>query len=108
MPSKRGTGGRAKRPVHARRASIVREPGESTAASQLPSGSPATSAAPTRPQSPNVAPRPSMLAGVRRTTRASGPALVTDYNYVISDLKRIGILAGGAMVLLIGLTFVVR
>lgn len=52
--------------------------------------------------------RPSLLANVRRPARPTGPALVTDYAYVVSDLRRIGVLAGVAFALLIALTFVIR
>jgi hypothetical protein len=34
--------------------------------------------------------------------------LIVDYSYVVSDLKRIGLLAGVAFAVLIGLTFVVH
>lgn len=48
--------------------------------------------------------------------RASAPAVarrrfsdsVADYWYVAGDLRRIGILAGGLVVLLVGLSFIVR
>jgi hypothetical protein len=72
------------------------------------------------PQDARAAPRPasqpaagsgarqSILAGVRRTARAAGPTIITDYSYVTKDLRRIGVLAGAAFAILIGLSFVVR
>ncbi len=45
---------------------------------------------------------------VYRPARASALPLIVDYSYVVSDLKRIGLLAGVAFAVLIGLTFVVH
>ncbi len=68
----------------------------------------APSRAPVAPPSPPSVPRQSLLAGVRRPARPSAPTLVTDYAYVMADLRRIGILAARAFALLIALTFVIR
>jgi len=57
---------------------------------------------------PTPAGRPSILAGVKRPARPAGPTIITDYSYVKSDLRRIGILAGAAFAVLIGLSFVIR
>jgi hypothetical protein len=37
-----------------------------------------------------------------------GPTIITDYGYVAKDLRRIGILAGAAFAILIGLSFVIK
>lgn len=104
MP-KRMPGGRVKRTGNKdRRRGALPQPAEhatSPAASRpapLPTARPAATAAP----------RQSLLAGVRRPARSSAPPLTTDYSYVYSDLKRIGIVGGGAFALLVALTFVIR
>ena len=38
----------------------------------------------------------------------SGPTIITDYAYVMTDLRRIGILAAVAFVVLLALSFVIR
>jgi hypothetical protein len=45
---------------------------------------------------------------VARPARASSLPAITDYGYVFADLRRIGILAAVAFLVLIGLTFVVH
>ncbi len=69
---------------------------------------PTQAALPARAAPPAAPTRQSLLAGVRRPARAAGPTLITDYGYVLSDLRRIGIVAAGAFALLIVLTFVIR
>jgi hypothetical protein len=49
-----------------------------------------------------VSPRP------YRGPRSSNAPLITDYHYVLDDLRRIGLLAGVAFAALIGLTFVIH
>ncbi|MCL4541103.1 MAG: hypothetical protein M1396_01985 [Chloroflexi bacterium] len=43
-----------------------------------------------------------------RSSRSGATGLTTDYRYVISDLKRIAVLAGATLIVLFGLTFVIR
>jgi len=43
-----------------------------------------------------------------RTARSAATGLSTDYRYVISDLKRIAVLAGATFAVLIGLAFVIK
>lgn len=43
-----------------------------------------------------------------RAPRLGSLIPITDYNYVIADLRRIGVLAAAAFVILIGLTFVIH
>ena len=74
----------------------ARERAEATHPARAPA---ATSAAPARQ---------SLLASVRRPGRQTGPTLVTDYAYVMADLRRIGILAAAAFAILVVLTFVIR
>jgi hypothetical protein len=49
-----------------------------------------------------------VLAGVRRPARHPVATIITDYSYVRSDLRRIGILAASAFAILIALSFVVK
>jgi hypothetical protein len=58
-----------------------------------------TSTAPRTPYAVPRAPRPA---------RASSLTAITDYSYVFADLRRIGVLAAAAFLVLIGLTFVVH
>jgi hypothetical protein len=50
----------------------------------------------------------SPVARISRPARSSSLAAITDYSYVTSDLRRIGLLAGVAFAVLIGLTFVLH
>src|SRR5215469_8588210 len=43
-----------------------------------------------------------------RPSRANSLPMITDYRYVFADLRRIGILAAAAFLILIGLTFVIH
>ena|SRR5579884_2383425 len=43
-----------------------------------------------------------------RPPRSGSLIPITDYSYVMADLRRIGVLAGAAFLILIGLTFVVH
>ena len=43
-----------------------------------------------------------------RPSRASSLPMITDYHYVLDDLRRVGILAALAFLVLIGLTFVIH
>jgi len=86
--------------------------------SNVPAVTPAPSSTAPRPTAsaaPYTAPsRPS--AGSSRVTstvrsprpRSNGLTMINDYSYVGADLRRIAVLAGGAFVILIGLTFVVH
>lgn len=111
MP-KRTPSGRMKKSARDRRPS----PRPVEAAEATASAAPATTA-PTTPSrllgNPTRAAagqpsRQSVLSSVRRPARQSGPTLITDYAYVLSDLRRIGILAVVAVAILVGLTFVIR
>ncbi len=61
---------------------------------------------------PSFAPGPRSAArAAARTYRAPrmGSLIpITDYSYVMADLRRIGVLAGAAFIILIGLTFVIH
>ncbi len=56
--------------------------------------------------------RPTVASAVQAARRAQArpsratAALPTDYSYVITDLKRIGVLAGAAVIILTALSFV--
>ena len=53
--------------------------------------------------------RPTQRAGAPRFVRGTpAPEPQVDYRYVVKDLRQIGILATGAFVILIGLSFVIR
>jgi hypothetical protein len=67
--------------------------------SPRPVSSSATGATP-RPPTPG--------ARIVRPSRAGSLPSITDYGYVFADLRRIGLLAGAAFAVLIGLTFVVH
>jgi hypothetical protein len=43
-----------------------------------------------------------------RPARGSSLPMITDYRYVFADLRRIGLLAAGAFIILIILTFVIH
>jgi hypothetical protein len=60
------------------------------------------------PSAPSASVRTSMLANVRRPARRPGQTLITDYSYVLTDLRRIATLAVAAVVILVALTFVIR
>ncbi len=59
---------------------------------------------------PAPGPRPRSVVSPRpyRGPRSSNAPLITDYHYVLDDLRRIGLLAGVAFAALIGLTFVIH
>lgn len=56
--------------------------------------------------SPSPSTRPH--ARTYRPPRSGSLIPITDYSYVMADLRRIGVLAGAAFLILIGLTFVVH
>jgi hypothetical protein len=71
---------------------------------------------PVRP-SPERASPPASIGSARtpyggqrlvRPARASSLPAITDYSYVFADLRRIGLLAVIAFIVLLGLTFVVH
>jgi hypothetical protein len=73
------------------------EPGESN-------GRPLVTTPPVQPVvTPRSVVRPTAVRGGRNT-----PGLSTDYGYVRSDLKRIGIIAAGTFAILFGLSFVIK
>ena len=74
-------------------------PGSETATLRAPAGAPSMAAA--------AAPwtRRSIGAGAARRRFSDS---IADYWYVASDLRRIGLLAGSLVVLLVGLSFVIR
>jgi hypothetical protein len=55
---------------------------------------------------PAPAARPPSRLG--RSSRAASLPLITDYSYVMTDLRRIGVLALGAFIILGALTFVIH
>lgn len=103
MP-KRTPSGRTKRTSREHR------PAPRVAASLPPSEEP--SAAPRREETAaagvTTGVRTSMLANVRRPARHAGPTIIADYGYVLTDLRRIAMLASAAVVILVALTFVIR
>lgn len=52
--------------------------------------------------------RPTTTTRINRPSRAGSLPSITDYGYVFTDLRRIGVLAVAAFAVLIGLTFVVH
>ena len=58
--------------------------------------------------SPAPVVRQSVLASVRRPGKPTVAPMQTDYSYIAKDLRRIGLLAGVGMAVLVALTFVVR
>ena len=100
MP-KRTPSGRTKR------ANRVHRP-ESPAAVSAPAASDLPSPRASTPVAAATEARPSLLAGVRRSARRPGTALITDYSYVTSDLRRIALLASAFIVILIALSFVIK
>ena len=54
---------------------------------------------PVRPASPRVTARPA---------RTAANIIPTNYDYVVSDLKRIGVIAGAMLAVLIVLTVIIR
>ncbi len=99
-----GGGARPHRPARAGPKALPRP------AATIPIGTNASSVPAASPiSSPSRAPTPPRVAGTTvRPARASNLPLITDYHYVYDDLRRIGVLAGIAFAVLIGLTFVVR
>ena len=69
---------------------------------------PGTTAAP----APSGAPAVRVLANSGLTLRSARPAAAAptefDYTYIKQDLRRIGILAGSFIVILVGLSFIIR
>ncbi len=63
----------------------------------------------TAPTAAPIAPaRSTWGAAARTSSRNAGTIRTEDYHYIYSDLRRIGILAGSIIVVLIALTFVLR
>ena len=65
----------------------------------------------TGPVSPTAAPARDIGGGELATPqRAAGPAseISADYTHIINDLKRIGMLAGGFIAILIALSFFIK
>lgn len=94
---------RARRPV--------RQAPRPSAAVPIESEAPVSTAAArpiTNPSSGTVTRPVSSSSRLVRPARASSLPAITDYGYVFADLRRIGLLAAVAFVVLIGLTFVVH
>lgn len=69
---------------------------------------PVTPAAPVRPVRPTPFGTARAASSPLRARSTSHLPISTDYGYVIADLKRIGLLAGAALAVLAGLTFVIH
>lgn len=61
-----------------------------------------------RPETATTRPFRSVTQAVARPARAVAPILPTSYDYVVSDLKRIGMISAVLIAILIVLTFVIR
>jgi hypothetical protein len=72
-------------------------------------GASATAVAPrpVRPARPSWTPA-ARRAGIAAVPRRRFSESVADYAYVPQDLRRIGLLVGGLLVLMVGLSFVIR
>lgn len=70
--------------------------------------SPAPPSAVTTPAAASAARPVSAAARAPRPLRTGSLIPITDYRYVMSDLRRIALLAGAALLVLVGLTFVIH
>lgn len=107
MP-KRLPGGKVKRGTKPARARVPQRRFPTAGAEAPADAAPAPSPVPPAARRPVAPVRQSLLNTVRRPAAKSGPTLVTDYSYVLADLKRIGIVSAGALAILITLSFVIR
>ena len=107
LPKKASSTGRPDK--REKRRVLVRPP---AAASQEPAAStarPALAAKAAAPSAPAPAsPGRSAWAPVARASGRGGTIRDEDYHYIYSDLRRIGMLAGSILIVLIALTFVLR
>jgi hypothetical protein len=107
LPKKASPTGRPNK--REKRRAIVRPP---VAAVQEPAASVAKPALAARPSALTAAtaasPGRSAWAPVARASGRGGTIRDEDYRYIYSDLRRIGVLAGSILVVLIALTFVLR
>jgi hypothetical protein len=118
----RGQGHRDKEDILPKKASPTGRPGKrekrravvrpTVAAVQEPAASTARSASAAKPAAPIAAapssPGRSAWAPVARASGRGGMIRDQDYRYIYNDLRRIGLLAGSILVVLIALTFVLR
>lgn len=65
-------------------------------------------ASPASPRPIQPAARAAAPAAILRPVRAAAQTFQTSYDYVVSDLKRIGIIAGGMFAILGILTIIIR
>ncbi len=100
LPKKALPPGRSDR--REKRRAVVRPPVAATGATPASTVKPALGARPTA-SSARAA-----WAPVARTSGHGGMIRDEDYHYIYSDLRRIGVLAGSIVVVLIALTFVLR
>jgi len=105
MP-KRLPGGKVKRGTKPARARTAQRPPAGSGAPESPASSQSPASGPARRAPAPV--RQSLLSTVRRPAQKAGPALITDYSYVRADLKRIGVVSAGALVILVVLAFVIQ
>ena len=109
MP-KRLPSGKTKRNTKPARARVSQRPIAPAAATpdEAAPASPPVSSPSSAARRPAAPARQSLLNTVRRPAAKPGPTLTTDYSYVISDLKRIGVVSAGVVVILIALSFVIH
>jgi hypothetical protein len=107
LPKRASSSGRPDK--REKRRSVVRPPAETV---QEPATSGAKTAGAARPVAPvaaaPAAPGRSAWAPVARASSRGGTIRDDDYQYIYGDLRRIGLLAGSMLVVLIVLTFVLR
>lgn len=88
---------------------VVRPPVAATKESPVPDAKPTLVAKSVAPSATAPAsPARSAWAPVARASGRGGMIRDEDYHYIYSDLRRIGMLAGSILVVLIALTFVLR
>ncbi len=110
MPKKASPAGRHdKREKREKRRVVVRPPVAATEESPASAAKPAFAAKSAAPNATApVSPARSAWAPVARPSARGGTIRDEDYHYIYSDLRRIGVLAGSIVVVLIALTFVLR
>lgn len=110
MP-KRLPSGKTKRGTRPARARVPQTRPSAVSAEAPEVAEPAPAPVPAPARRPAAPARQSLLNSVstaRRPGPKAGPTLITDYSYVTSDLKRIGIVSAGAVVILVVLAFVIH
>lgn len=112
MPKKSGgkaSRARASRPARQSPRPSAALPFDSTPAVAPPVGTPGiTGSATGHPMPARASGAPRTPNRSYRSPRSGGLIPITDYSYVLTDLRHIGILAAAAFVILAGLTFVVH